>query len=151
MANLKEQHRRKIYQGLEKELGRPVIAGRENRVVSASAEVLSGSPIKETERMYGLAYGEIQAFLKKTFATDEERYQFLEEAMIGNSALAMKRFGEVYGEMTAMDAARAATMFAGKAAELRKARLEGFREPAINIITLQRLEKNLKVISEKSV
>lgn len=151
MAELREQFRRKIVEKLEEKVGRPATSVKETRVRAAASEVLSGkATMAQAGRAYAVTYHDIQHFLEKTFPNEEDRYKFLEEAMIGNSVLSMKRFAESYETMDAIDAARAATMFAGKAAELRKARLDGFKEPPIGVNLIISLERNLQKLTEKN-
>lgn len=152
MATLKAQHRKHVENRLIKEMGRPPVDAEEQLLVEAAAKSLStGVSSNKIENMYGLAHGAIREFLNGTFATDEDRYKFIEEAMLANATLAMKVFNDKHDELSAVDAARVSIMFAGKATEIRKARLADFKEPTINILTIQRLEKNLQVISERTL
>lgn len=150
MSELKQEHKRKIVNQLEKEIGRPSTSMRETRLRAATAEVLSGTPMAEAQRMYAVQQGDLDRFIKQVFPTDTDRYEFLEQCMLTNSMLAMARFHEVYKEMDAIDAARAATLFAGKAVDIRKARTEGFREQPISIGAIITLEKTLKLLTQSN-
>lgn len=147
MAELKSEHQRKIAKKLDEVIGRPPADTKEKRLRAATTDILAGDKPTEVERLYALNNVEIQRFIKKTFPNDVDRYQFLEDCMLQNSMMAQARFAQVFGEMSAIDAARAATMFAGKAIEIRKARENGFKEAPLNVAVILSIEKTLQKLS----
>ncbi len=66
--------------------------------------------------------------------------------MVSNTILASSIFEQKHQELSAIDAARAATMFADKATNIRKARQADFKEPPLRVDVILSLEKTLKTI-----
>lgn len=148
----KEENQLRVAKALENAMGRPAANQKEARTRAATAAVMSGSTsYADAERLYGVAQMEIKAFVERTFPTDEDRFAFLENCMLTNAMLASSRFVQCYGELSAVDAARAASIFAGKAVEIRKARETGFKEAPVNVTTIVALEKTLKSLIQKPV
>lgn len=145
MAILKQDAQNKVATALEKAIGRPAADAKENRLRAATSAVLSGALTpSEAERTYAVAQTAINKFIERTFPTDEDKYLFLENCMISNAMLAASRFQQCFGELNAIDAARASAIFAGKATDIRKAREAGFKEAPINVTTIVALERTLR-------
>lgn len=152
MSNLKEEHRKKVSKKIDEAVGRPATTEKEERVRAATAAVLSGnSTFSEAQRLYAVKYNDIQKFLTATFQTEDDRYKFMEDCMLTNAMLATGVFQKKYGELSAIDAARAASIFADKAVTIKKAREAGFKEPPINIGVIVSLEKTLKALTPKII
>ena len=142
----------KVAEALEETIGRPSESAKEARLRGATSAAISGAmSYKDAERMYAVSHKEIQRFISRVFPSDEDKYKFLEDSMIHNSMLASARFQQAFGEMTAIDAARASTIFAGKATDIRKAREAGFKEAPLNITTIIALEKTLSRLTAPPV
>lgn len=152
MSELKEEHRRKIVEKLHEGMGRPATSPKETRVIAATAEILSGTAtISQAEKIYAVRYMEVKRFLEKTFSTEEDKYKFLEDCMITNAMLASNVFQEKYDQMSALDAARAASLFSDKAVTIRKSRESGFRETPINVGVILSLERTLNKLTNETI
>lgn len=147
----KDEQKSRIAKKLAEKIGRPAANAKEKRLRAAAKDQLAGEGIAEIERMYAINQTELNRFFKRIFPTDTDRFQFLEECMVTNAAIAMQVFTEKHKEMTAIEAAKAATLFAEKAVVIKKAREAGFKEPPINVAAILRLEKTLNVIAEQHV
>ena len=144
-----EQRKQQIAKELSKKVSRPITA-KEKRVQSAAVAHLAGDKIADIEKVYAVNLAEINRLLKKAFSSDEDRFKFLEECMMSNSVLAMGQFHKKYGEMTAIEAAKASTMFAGRALDIKKAREAGFKEAPINVGVIVALQKTLDGLQTKN-
>lgn len=143
----KDTLKSKVHKKIEKAMGRPPINAKEKRVQAATADFLAGDKITEIEKRYAVQAQELSRYLKKAFPDDEDRFKFLEEMMITNATLAAGRFQDVFGEMNAEQAARAAGIFAGKAIEIKKARESGFKEQPVNVGVILQLQETLNRLS----
>lgn len=142
--------KQEIVEKLQKKVGIP-IDEEGVRLQEAAAEVMSGSKLASVEKHFGVTSYEISRYIKKSLPTEEERYNFLEDCMLTNSVLAMSTFQRNFELMLPLDAAKAASIFASKAIEIRKARNDGFREPPVSVNTIVSLEKTLKTLAERSI
>ncbi len=136
---------KKVATKLAEAIGRPPENATEERKRAATAAVMSGnSTFAEAERMYAISQEQIRRYINRTFPQDEDKYAFLESCMLANAMLAGSRFNQCFGELNAIDAARAMAIFSGKAIEIKKAREAGFKEAPINVTTIVALEKTLR-------
>jgi hypothetical protein len=144
MSILKEQHRRK--------LSPRVSSTKEETVKKAAEEVLAGQlAVTDVQKKYKIDFVTLQNYIRKEFPTDVEKYDFLENVMQANAMMAAGHFADKVGELSAIDAARAANMFANTALSIKKAREDGFKERPISIGVLINLEKTLKNVTPATV
>lgn len=149
MAILKADRQKEIANKLTEKIGRPAANGKEERLLAGTSAVLSGNATyADAQRMYAVSNAEIRRFIEQVFPTEEDKYTFLEECMVSNAMLASSRFQQSFSELTAIDAARAASIFAGKAIEIRKAKETGFKEPPLRVDVIVALEKTLRNLSD---
>lgn len=99
---------------------------------------------------------QVEAFdhtLRKSHTTTKEQYQFLEGCMIENAIKASSIFHDKHEEMTPMEAAKAASLFADRAVSIRKAHEADFKEPPVNVGIILKLQTTLNALSiqEKTV
>lgn len=147
----KDKLKDQVHQKLEKAIGRPPLDAKEKRVKAAAADFLAGDKITEVEKRYAVQAQELSRYIKKAFPQDEDRFKFLEEMMITNATLAAGRFQDVFGEMNAEQAARAAGIFAGKALEIKKARESGFKEQPVQVGVILQLQETLSKLTQQDV
>lgn len=138
-----------IAKKLQKKLGRPPTTEKEKRVRAAVVDNLAGDKKAQVMRRYGVAIEDLNRLMKQAFPLDADRFEFMEDCMLANSMLAMGVFQEKYTELGALDAAKAAVMFAGKGLEIKKAREAGYKEQPINVLTLIKLENTLNAAITK--
>lgn len=110
----------------------------------AVSAVLEGRELSKVASEFDVTTHELSEYVQKLFPTDDDRYGFLEDSMVANAMLASKIFQEKYTELSALDAAKAAGMFAGKALEIKKGRNDGFKTPPIQVGILISLKETLK-------
>lgn len=145
----KEENVKAVAKQLEVAVGRPPEGAKENRTRAATAAVMAGAmTFADAERLYAVSQTEVRRFIERVFPTDDDKYAFLENCMISNAMLASSRFTQCFGELNAVDAARAAAIFAGKATDIRKAREAGFKEAPINVTTILALESTLRKLTQ---
>lgn len=147
----KDKLKDQVHQKLEKAIGRPPLDAKEKRVKAAAADFLVGDKITEVEKRYAVQAQELSRYIKKAFPQDEDRFKFLEEMMITNATLAAGRFQDVFGEMNAEQAARAAGIFAAKALEIKKARESGFKEQPVQVGVILQLQETLSKLTQQDV
>lgn len=114
--------------------------GEEKVLQLAATEILSGIKTEDVAIKYALDTEEINGYLRRIFPTDDAKFTFLEDCMTANSMRAMAVFERNSHMMLPVEAAKAATMFAGKALEIKKARESGFKEAPTNPQTILNLE-----------
>lgn len=141
--------KKKIAKKIEEVAKRPPINAKEQRLRAAATATLAGDKNADVCRMFAVSQQEIVRYMRQLFPNEEDRFTFLEEVAITNASLAAKRFQDVFGELSAIDAARAFAAFSGKALEIRKAKESGFKEPEINVQTIVALQQTLSKLNEK--
>lgn len=145
-----QERQMKVATKLEEVIGRPPEGAKETRLRAATAAAVSGTmTFKDAEKLFAVSHREIQNFIERVFPTEEDKYKFLEDSMIHSSMLATAQFQKTFGQLSAIDAARAATIFAAKATDIRKAREAGFKEAPINVTTIVALEKTLAQLTQQ--
>ena len=115
----------------------------EKRAEQALAEHVAGATKYSVEKKYDLAAGRIDRLIKQRFPNADDYYSFLEACMMQNAALAMDQFVQKVDELAPDKAASAASTFAKTAIEIRKARINGFKESSMPVAVLLRLEQAL--------
>ena len=111
----------------------------------ALAEHIAGASANSVEVKYRLAAGTIGRMIKQRFETVEEYYEFLEGCMLQNATLASAIFAEKASELQPSQAAAAAASFTKTAVELRKARVNGFKEEPVPVNVLIKLQQALAI------
>lgn len=139
----KDKLKDQVHKKIEKAMGRPALDAKEKRLKAATADFLAGDKITEVEKRYAVQAQELNKYIHKAFPQDEDRFKFLEDMMVTNATLAAGRFQDVFGEMNAEQAARAAGIFAGKALEIKKARENGFKEQPVQVGVILQLQETL--------
>lgn len=143
----KEEHKKTVAKKIDDAVGRPPANAKEKRLRSAATGVLTGEKHADMERLYAVTQTELQRYMKQVFPTEEDRFEFLQECAITNATLAMGRFQQCFGELSAIDAARAFQIFTGQALAIKKARTTDFKDPGINVETIINLQNTLNKIA----
>jgi hypothetical protein len=143
LAQAKGEQKQKIAKAIELKIGRPPVNAVERRKRAAVTDMLSGELIADVERKYALAQHELTRFMKQTFPTDEDRFEFLENCLLTNATLAGAKFVATYNEMNAEQAARAMSLFTNSAIAVKKAREAGFKEQPLNVGVILSLQETL--------
>lgn len=123
------------------------LSTKEEKMQKAALAIASGESVEVVSKKYHLVSTELQEFLRKTFPTDDAKWEFLENAMLSNGALCMKKFQEEFQSMTASEAGKTGAILISKALDIRKSRETGFKEPGISVAVIQKLEKTLAKIA----
>jgi hypothetical protein len=143
LAQAKGEQKQKIAKAIELKIGRPPVSAVESRKRAAITDMLAGEPIADVERKYALAQNEMMRFMKQTFPTDEDRFEFMENCLLTNATLAGAKFVATYNEMNAEQAARAMSLFTNTALAVKKARESGFKEAPISVGVILSLQETL--------
>lgn len=145
----KQAQKDKLGKAIELKMGRKPANVAERRKRSAATDLIAGDSPADVERRYAIAQGEVENFIKKVFPSDEERFEFLENAMLANATLASAKFVKVYDTMTAVEAATSAVKFAGAAIAIKQAREKGFKETPINVGIILQLQETISKLNMK--
>lgn len=145
----KEEQKAKIAKELASKLGTPAVTQAEVQVRTATTNYLAGDKMSEIERTYGIKIEQITSLLRRTFPAEADRFEFMQNCMMANSVMAMAQFEKTHTEMDAIDSAKAATLFAGKALDFKKAREAGFKEQPVSVGIILQLQETLNAIQTK--
>lgn len=150
----KDEHKTQIAKAIELKMGRPPVNAIERRKRAGVTDIMAGDPIAIVERKYALAGIELQQYMKQVFPTDEEKFEFIENCLLRNAALAGARFVQTYNDLSADQAATAMVKFATAATTIKKGRESGFKEPPMNvgiILSLQKTLENLTTLQPPAI
>lgn len=147
-----DRRKRLVEEKLNEAIGRPPADEKEATLRQATVAVLSGEMTpKQAKTEYEVSQAQIQKFMQRTFATEEDRYEFVENCFLTNAVLSSAIFEKKHTELSAIDAARAASMFSKGATEIRKARQSDFKEPPLRVDVILSLEQSLKTLNTEAV
>ena len=144
----KDKQKTEIGRAIEIKMGRPPVNMKERRKRAALTDMLAGDKIADIERKYAVAHSELIRYMKTVFPTDEDRFEFLENCLLTNASLAGAKFVDKYGELTAVEAAKAMAVFSNSALAVKKARESGFKEAPINVGIMLQLQETLNRLTE---
>lgn len=111
----------------------------------ALAEHMAGESAVHVEKKYVLASNAIQRIIRKVFPSQESLLEFVEDTMLSNCLLAQQIFTEKAHEMTAIQAAQAAGIFANRVVEIKKARATNYKPEIIPVGLLLQLGEALRM------